>query len=525
MINRIITLSLAGLLLAAAGCTPARHSVGQGRAGYYREQHRPQYHFTPESGWMNDPNGLVYYQGEYHLFYQHNPASTVWGPMHWGHAVSRDLVHWEHLPIALYPDSLGYIFSGSVVIDENNTSGFAPPGSTEKALVAIFTYHNMEYERAGRQDRESQAIAYSLDRGRTWTKYAGNPVLPNKGDVDFRDPKVTWHEPTKRWIMPLAVGDYLEIFVSPDLKKWEYASTFGKNEGAHGGVWECPDLFPLLTREGAEKWVLIQNMGRGAVNGGSGTQYFIGSFDGRTFKNDNPPQKTLWLDYGADNYAGVTYFNAPDNRRILIGWMSNWFDYAQSTPTSTWRSSMTIPRDLWLQYTPEGYRLFQKPSPELKSLVKNTRVLAEKVVEKAGWTMPVPVLHELDLQFDMTTCSAAAFGYKLKNSRGEQVVMTVNVRQKTVTIDRSGSGKTSFSAEFPKKHSAPVTFGGVFRMHAYADASSLELFLADGAACISETFFPNEDFNEIEFFAEDGSVTLLPASSVNELKPVWNKQK
>ena len=246
MTNRIITLSLAGLLLAAAGCTTARHSVGQGRAGYYREQHRPQYHFTPESGWMNDPNGLVYYQGEYHLFYQHNPASTVWGPMHWGHAVSRDLVHWEHLPIALYPDSLGYIFSGSVVIDENNTSGFAPPGSTEKALVAIFTYHNMEYERAGRQDRESQAIAYSLDRGRTWTKYAGNPVLPNKGDVDFRDPKVTWHEPTKRWIMPLAVGDYLEIFVSPDLKKWEYAALSARMKALTAVCGNVRTCFPCV---------------------------------------------------------------------------------------------------------------------------------------------------------------------------------------------------------------------------------------------------------------------------------------
>ena len=266
-------------------------------------------------------------------------------------------------------------------------------------------------------------------------------------------------------------------------------------------------------------------MGRGAVNGGSGTQYFVGSFDGRTFKNDNPPEKVLWLDYGADNYAGVTYFNAPDNRRILIGWMSNWFDYAQSTPTSTWRSSMTIPRDLWLQYTPEGYRVFQKPTPELASLVKNSRRIGGKTIGETGWKMGVPVLHELDLHFDMKTCSATAYGYKLKNSRGEQVVITVDVRQKTVTIDRSGSGKTSFSAEFPKKHSAPVSFTDVFRMRAYADASSLEVFLADGAACMSETFFPNEDFSEIEFFAEGGSVSLTPMSSVNELKSVWNKQK
>ena len=293
-------------------------------SNYYQEQHRPQFHFSPEKGWMNDPNGLVYYEGEYHLFYQYYPDSTVWGPMHWGHAISKDLTTWEHLPIALYPDSLGYIFSGSIVIDENNTAGFQT--GIEKPLVAIFTIHDMVKEKAGRKDKESQGIAYSLDKGRSWTKYNKNPVLPNKGDTDFRDPKVFWHEPTKHWVMPLAVGQHLEIFTSPNLKDWTKTGEFGQKDGSHGGVWECPDIISLNTNEGIEKWILIQNIGRGAVNGGSGTQYFVGNFDGKTFINDNSPETKLWLDYGADNYAGVTWFNAPNNEKLFIGWMSNWDD-------------------------------------------------------------------------------------------------------------------------------------------------------------------------------------------------------
>ncbi len=214
------------------------------KQGYYGEQHRPQFHFSPEQMWMNDPNGMVFLDGEYHLFYQYYPDSTVWGPMHWGHAVSSDMVHWQHLPIALYPDTLGYIFSGSAVVDWNNTSGF---GSTEKPpLVAIFTHHLMEGEKAGRTDYQHQSIAYSTDKGRTWMKYEGNPVLPNTRKIkDFRDPKVMWDEGSKQWVMALAVLDHVEFWGSPDLKKWAHLSDFGKEFGSHGGVWECPDLFPI----------------------------------------------------------------------------------------------------------------------------------------------------------------------------------------------------------------------------------------------------------------------------------------
>jgi sucrose-6-phosphate hydrolase SacC (GH32 family) len=210
----------------------------------YSEQHRPQFHFSPPEKWMNDPNGMVYYDGEYHLFYQHYPDSNVWGPMHWGHAASRDMIHWEHLPIALYPDTLGYIFSGSAVVDRNNTSGFGRDG--RPPLVAIYTYHDMPGEKAGRPDYQSQAIAYSTDKGRTWTKYAGNPVIPNPlKNKDFRDPKVFWHEPSARWVMALAAFDHIEFWTSPDLKKWQHRSDFGRGLGEHDGVWECPDLFAL----------------------------------------------------------------------------------------------------------------------------------------------------------------------------------------------------------------------------------------------------------------------------------------
>ncbi|MEM6526168.1 MAG: glycoside hydrolase family 32 protein [Bacteroidota bacterium] len=295
----------------------------------YKELFRPQFHFSPDSMWMNDPNGMVYYDGEYHLFYQYYPDSTVWGPMHWGHAVSADMLHWEHLPIALYPDSLGYIFSGSVVVDHKNTSGFGNNG--KPPLVAIFTHHDIDGERAGTNDFQYQSIAYSNDKGRTWLKYKDNPVVPNLGIRDFRDPKVIWHEQTQRWVMVLAAYDKVQIYTSPDLKNWEYQSDFGIP--GDDRLWECPDLFPMtVSGTGQEKWALIVSIQKKAPNGGTATSYFIGDFDGKTFVADNKKQK--WLDYGTDNYAMITWSDIPesDGRRLAIGWMSNW-DYAQVVPT------------------------------------------------------------------------------------------------------------------------------------------------------------------------------------------------
>ncbi len=266
-------------------------------------QYRPAYHFAPAAHWMNDPNGMVYLNGTYHLFFQYYPDGMVWGPMHWGHATSRDLVQWQEQPIALYPDSLGWIFSGSAVIDANNTAGFG-----KNAMVAIFTHHNDPEEKKHTNKHQYQSLAYSLDEGKTWTKYAGNPVLPNPGIQDFRDPKVSWHEASKQWVMTLATKDRITFYGSPNLKNWTKLSEFGEKVGAHGGVWECPDLFPLQLK-GQTYWVLIVNLNPGAPNGGSGTQYFVGQFDGKTFTPRSTDTK--WADYGPDDYAGVTWNNTP----------------------------------------------------------------------------------------------------------------------------------------------------------------------------------------------------------------------
>ena len=308
----------------------------------YQEPYRPQIHFSPKTGWMNDPNGLVYYEGKYHMFFQYYPDSTVWGPMHWGHAVSSDLLHWKELSIALYPDSLGYIFSGSAVVDKDNKSGFGMNG--KNPLVAIYTQHDPVGEKAGTTNFQNQSIAYSLDAGNNWTKYSGNPVLKTPGLKDFRDPKVCWYPEQKKWIMTLAAGDRVIFYSSGDLKTWKKESEFGMDRGAHGGVWECPDLLSY-TIDDRKLWLLLVSINPGGAQGGSSTQYFTGSFDGHVFLASDT--LTRWADYGPDNYAGVTWSNTGDEK-IFMGWMSNW-QYGTKVPTGKWRSAMTIPRKLELK--------------------------------------------------------------------------------------------------------------------------------------------------------------------------------
>ncbi len=324
------------------------------------EIHRSKIHFTPAQGWMNDPNGMVYNKGVYHLFYQHNPNASVWGPMHWGHATSKDMISWKHEPIALYPDSNGTIFSGSAVVDVNNTTGFGSNG--QQPLVAIFTYHNQEKADNGAVDFQTQGLAFSLDNGKTWEKYKGNPVLRNPGIRDFRDPKVMWHEKTKMWIMTLAVLDRIHFYSSSNLKDWKKESEFGVDAGEHGGVWECPDLFPMEVEE-KTIWALLVNLNPGGPNKGSATQYFLGQFDGKTFQPLS--KQTKWLDYGPDEYAGVTWSNT-GSRRLFIGWMSNWM-YANVVPTETWRSACTIPRELKLLKVANDYRITSVPVNELNN--------------------------------------------------------------------------------------------------------------------------------------------------------------
>jgi len=498
------------------------------------KQHRPHFHFTPPSKWMNDPNGMVYYEGEYHLFYQHYPDSTVWGPMHWGHAVSTDLVTWEHLPIALYPDSLGLIFSGSAVIDWKNTSGLGENG--QPPMVAIYTYHLMEGEKTGKHDFQTQGIAYSNDKGRTWTKYEGNPVIPNTENIhDFRDPKVSWHEATQQWTMILAANDKVKIYNSKNLKDWTHTSDFGLGIGSQARPWECPDLFELPLEDGSSKWVMIVSIGNRlediqAPNGGSGTQYFVGDFDGKTFTLDSKfaedvkDGNALWIDYGTDNYAGVTWSDIPkeDGRRLFMGWMSNWL-YAQIVPTESWRSAMTIARTLHLKSTDDGLRLFSKPVKEMESLRgKSYNIPANTLAETLGLTEKLgfsPTTSELQLEFTMSPNSKADFGVELSNSKGEKVRIGFDAASNQFYSDRRESGKTDFSEHFAaKKHLAPrIAAGNVVKMQVFVDVASAELFADDGATVMTDIFFPNENFMQLKVFSS-GKGVRLNKGKVWELK-------
>jgi fructan beta-fructosidase len=327
----------------------------------FTDEFRPTLHFTPKKNWINDPNGLLFYKGKYHLFFQHNPSGILWGNMSWGHSVSENLIDWQHLPVAIECTDTTGIFSGSAVVDYTNSSGF---GSLENPpLVAIYTVHQND------GSNQSQHIAYSLDEGLTWIKYADNPIL-DLGMKDFRDPKVSWDESSNSWLMTIAKPLEFKIafFTSPDLKSWKHLSDFGPL-GAVGGCWECPDLFPLPTPSSEVKWVLLVSLNPGGIAGGSGTQYFIGDWDGERFTTDQ--NSTKWIDYGRDNYAGVTFHNAPDNRRIFLAWMSNW-DYAFKLPSPLWRGSMTAPRELKIIESNNQLLLSALPIAQLKTSYDHT---------------------------------------------------------------------------------------------------------------------------------------------------------
>lgn len=443
------------------------------------EIHRPMIHFSPKEKWMNDPNGMVYYKGVYHLFYQYYPNASVWGPMHWGHATSNNMINWKHQPIALYPDSLGMIFSGSAVVDKNNTSGFGKNGKVP--LVAIYTQH-LEVEKPVKTFTQSQSIAYSLDDGKTWIKYAGNPVLKSPGIPDFRDPKVMWHEPTKKWIMTLAVADRIMFYSSPDFKNWTKESEFGSNAGAHGGVWECPDLF-TLPADGKQIWVLIVNLNPGGPNKGSATQYFLGDFDGKTFSPHST--ETQWLDYGPDEYAGVTWSNT-GNRKIFLGWMSNW-DYATIVPTTKWRSAMTIPRELKLKKINNDWLIASIPVKELdeiqgkKSIINNNSSLQ----------LPARLNFKLDAITD--------FQIILSNDLNEQLMIGFDKNANQYYVDRTKSGKTSFHKGFASRSTAPrFTPDKKMDIHLVIDVSSVELFADGGLTVMTAIFFPNKPYNKIQ---------------------------
>jgi fructan beta-fructosidase len=484
----------------------------------YTEPYRPQFHFTPETGWMNDPNGMVYYDGKYHLFYQFTPGNIdTFGPKHWGHAVSMDLIHWEHLPVALSPDSLGEIWSGSVVVDWENTSGFR--SGDEAVLVAIFTHFKDGLQR--------QSLAYSNDRGRNWTKYAGNPVIPNPGLADFRDPKVVWHPGTERWVMVLAAGDRVLFYTSPNLIDWKLTSQFGELEGSHGGVWECPDLFPLPVdgNPAKERWVLLVSVGNGAPNGGSGTQYFIGDFNGETFTNHYPATKVNWIDYGKDNYAGVTYSGIHD-RRIFMGWMNNW-SYAYKVPTRPWRGAMTLPRALELVTNQDGeLQLRSLPIPEMQSLRGKHIQIVDENISVAG-NRPLikdvyPFILEIKTEIEPMTCTQV--GIRLKTKANGITIIGYDVKAQKFFVDRRRSGLVDFEASFGQHiHATPLELeSNSLRLHLFIDTSSIEAFADSGRIVITDLIYPNGQINEAEIYTINGDAHVVNLEAW-VLTPIWGK--
>lgn len=496
------------LMVVCFSCSPSKNLSGDN----YNEEHRPLIHFSPMEKWMNDPNGMVYHKGLYHLMYQYYPDSTIWGPMHWGHAVSRNLVHWEHRPVALYPDSLGWIFSGSAVVDTHNSSGFGINGKAP--LVAIFTHHNSVEEKTGSNQFQYQSLAYSTDDGATWRKYEGNPVLKNPGIRDFRDPKVMWFEPQKKWIMTLATLDRITFYSSPDLKEWTKESEFGKEFGAHGGVWECPDLFSL-DHEGKKVWILLVSINPGGPNGGSATQYFTGEFDGRNF---TPYQTDIrWIDYGPDDYAGVTWSNTGD-RKVFLGWMNNW-QYANIVPTEKWRGAATIPREISLEKIGEKYFLKSLPVKELDVLKESVSTFEDLdgqdllLSEKTGRLTGAA---RLVLRSD----SIKSFTLRFSNAREEEIVVGYDAASRNYFIDRTRSGKVSFEKGFARKQMAPrISSSQAMNLTIILDQASIELFADEGLTTMTSVFFPNIPFTEMHVQSNDGF--MLKSVEYSSLTSIW----
>ena len=464
-----------------------------------KEAHRPLYHHTPAYGWMNDPNGMFYKDGVYHLYFQHNPYGSTWGNMHWGHSTSTDLVHWQYEGDALLPDAWGTVFSGSAVVDKDNTAGFG-----RDAIVAFYT----SAKPTPWGDAQMQSIAYSTDGGKTFTKYAGNPVLTST-ERDFRDPKVFWYAPGKHWVMMLAVGQQMQIFTSDNLKEWKHESDFGLKHGAHGGVWECPDLVELPVEGTNEKrWVLICNINPGGPFGGSATQYFVGTFDGKKFTNEFPT-KTKWMDYGKDHYATVTFSNAPDGRCIALGWMSNW-QYAAQVPTKQYRSANTIARDLSLFRKDGDLLLKSAPSKEIEAAREEKKSVPQF---RVGDAYSIDNLLDgndgaYEIELEIRNNGAEKLAFTLQNGKGESVVMYYDAATRQFVMDRSNSGETSFSRDFPAMTVSPATGGDDFRLRLFVDRSSIEAFVDGGKYVMTNIVFPSEPYNSMKFESVRGSFTV-----------------
>jgi fructan beta-fructosidase len=478
---------------------------------YYREPYRPQFHFTPEIHWMNDPNGLVYFAGEWHLFYQYNPLGIEWGHMSWGHAVSTDLVHWKHLPIALHEEYDTMIFSGSAVVDADNTSGFGKDG--QPPLVAIYTGHG--------HGKQTQDIAYSTDKGRTWTKYQNNPVL-DLNESEFRDPKVFWHKPSKQWIMvvSMAAKKVIQFYGSPDLKTWKFLSDFGPAGVEDKPNWECPDLFelPIVGEPGKTRWVLETDIGSGSIAGGSGGEYFTGTFDGKRFTADS--MESQWVDYGRDFYAPVSWSDVPDSdaRRIWIGWMNNW--QTALNPTYPWRSAMSIPRSLHLEKIDGKLHLCQQPVKELEALRGKAEVIENKTLtdETAAFTVKS---QQCEVVLEVKVSPQAEFGLRVLKGDEEQTEVLYRTADSELSVDRTKSGKVDFHDAFAGVYKAPLALpkDGILKLRVFVDRCSVEVFANRGEIVQTNLVFPSKESRGIELFSK-GSCEVLRAT-VYPLDSTW----
>ena len=466
------------------------------------EPFRPAYHFSPEKNWINDPNGLVYFEGEYNLFYQLNPFGDEPGHLSWGHAVAKDLLHWKELPVALREENGLMMFSGSAVVDFNNSSGFGKEG--KPPIVAFYTAH--------REGNQSQNIAYSTDGGRTFVKFSGNPVIDLKM-AEFRDPMVFWQEPTKHWVMVVSKANErkVQFYSSTDLKKWTLLSEFGPAGASPVPNWECPNFFelPVTNEKGISKWVLELGTNGGTPAKGSASEYMIGDFDGRTFKNAYPASRTMWVDYGADFYAGQTWSGIPlsDGRRILIAWMSNWV-YGRNIPTHPWRGQMSLPRVLSLKTGPDGYFLTQSPVREMEKLRGEHVQLHDKSVAAANAKLARrPFGDTLEVVAQFTVGKASNVGVHLRKGADQQTSVGFDASRNVIYVDRTKSGDMSFAPSFAAKHDGPLSAeSGKITLHIFLDRCSVEVFGNDGRTTLTDLIFPRESGKQMDLYSDGGPI-------------------
>ena len=467
-----------------------------------REKYRPVYHHTPLYGWMNDPNGMFYKDGVWHLYYQWNPYGSKWQNMTWGHSSSKDLVTWEHHPAAIEANGLGAVFSGSSVVDTENTAGFG-----KDAVVSLYTSADVS---------QVQSLAHSNDNGETFEIYPGNPIITLESEA--RDPNMFWDATNRRWVLSLAhaLDHEMLFFTSPDLKEWTLQGSFGKGIGAQDGVWECPDLFRLkVDGTNEEKWVLVCNINPGGPFGGSATQYFVGDFDGKTFKADTDADgniPTKWMDYGKDHYATVSWSDAPDNRRTLIGWMSNW-QYAAEVPTMQFRSANTLPREAGLFKGADGQLyLSSAPAPELLKLRgKETVNVKNKSVGKKACEYALPASNSgvCEILLDLDCRKAEAIDVKIANNAGEYVTLKYDPSEHTLSFDRRNSGTVDFSQDFPAVTVAPTFDNGKkVSLRIFIDKSSMEVFGNNGKFVMTNLVFPTNPYSSISVNAEKGNAKI-----------------